>query len=138
VERYSGVIVGHAVLTDIDAATLADVVAALPRADHYYSDGWKAYQAIAWPGLHEVSVGKRDTHTVEGRNSELRHYLARLRRKTKCYSKSVKALAQAIKLFVYGWNRRQLRYLAEPKLKGKLCLLFLPIPLRVFCVSTPL
>jgi len=128
VERYSGLIVGHAVLWNIDASSLAAVIVALPRADRYYSDGWKAYQAVEWPGLHEVSVGKRDTHTVEGRNSELRHYLARLRRKTKCYSKSVEALARAIKLFVYGWNRRQHRYLAEPKLKGTLCLLFLPIP----------
>lgn len=124
VERYSGLIVGHAVLWKIDAYTLQDVINGLPQADCYYSDGWRAYQALKWPGQHEVSVGKRDTHTIEGRNSELRHYLARLRRKTKCYSKKLEALAQAVKLFVWGWNRRQRRYLANPKLKGTLCLLF--------------
>jgi len=124
VERYSGLIVGQAVLWNIDALTLQPVIEGLPGADRYYSDGWKAYAALKWPGYHEVSVGKRDTHTVEGRNSELRHYLARLHRKTKCYSKSLSGLSQAVKLFVWGWNRRQRRYLAEPKLKGKLCLLY--------------
>jgi len=75
-----------------------------------------------------VSVGKRDTHTIEGRNSELRHYLARLHRKTKCYSKSLDGSSQAVKLFVWDWNRCQRRCLAEPKLKGKPCLLYYPNP----------
>ncbi len=32
---------------------------------------------------------------VEGENTRLRHYLARLHRKTLCYSKSVEMLRQA-------------------------------------------
>ncbi|MDR2774113.1 MAG: IS1 family transposase, partial [Tannerella sp.] len=31
---------------------------------------------------------KAETYTVEGYNSRIRHYLARFRRKTKCYSKA--------------------------------------------------
>ena len=34
---------------------------------------------------------KAETHTVKGYNSLFRHFLARLRRKTKCYSKSKNA-----------------------------------------------
>jgi hypothetical protein len=50
---------------------------------------------------------KRD-YRVEGVNAELRHYLARLRRKTRCFSKYLQALIRSVKLFVYAWNRRQL------------------------------
>ncbi|MRM96885.1 IS1 family transposase, partial [Riemerella anatipestifer] len=33
-------------------------------------------------------TSKAETFTVEGYNSRIRHYLARFKRKTKCYSKS--------------------------------------------------
>ena len=35
---------------------------------------------------------KAETYTVEGYNSLFRHFLARMRRKTKCYSKCIKCL----------------------------------------------
>ena len=37
---------------------------------------------------------------VEGENTRLRHYLARLHRKTLCYSKSKDMLAHSVKLLV--------------------------------------
>ena len=40
------------------------------------------------------------TH-VEGENTRLRHYLARLHRKTLCYSKSKEMLKVSIRLLVY-------------------------------------
>jgi len=51
---------------------------------------------------------KSETYRVEGMNAELRHYLKRLVRKTRCFSKCVNALYRTIKLFVFAWNRRQL------------------------------
>ncbi len=38
---------------------------------------------------------------VEGENTRLRHYLARLQRKTLCYSKSVEMLSYSIRLLVH-------------------------------------
>ena len=38
---------------------------------------------------------------VEGENTRLRHYLARLHRKTLCYSKSKDMLAHSVKLLVH-------------------------------------
>ena len=38
---------------------------------------------------------------VEGENTRLRHYLARLHRKTLCYSKSVEMLAHSIRLLIH-------------------------------------
>jgi len=47
---------------------------------------------------------KAETYTVEGYNSILRHYLARLKRKTKGYSKSVKMLEYSLKLLMAKRN----------------------------------
>lgn len=45
---------------------------------------------------------------VEAKNAELRHYLARLPKHTRCFSRSLDALRGAIALFIDYWNRRQL------------------------------
>ena len=47
---------------------------------------------------------KAETYTVEGYNSLFRHFLARLRRKTKCYSKSKKMLLYSVMLLMLKWN----------------------------------
>lgn len=38
---------------------------------------------------------------VEGENTRLRHYLARLKRKTLCYSKSIHMLKHSIRLLIH-------------------------------------
>ena len=49
---------------------------------------------------------KAETYTVEGYNSILRHFLARLKRKTKCYSKSVQMLIYSLKLLMLKRNKQ--------------------------------
>ncbi len=46
-------------------------------------------------------VSKTHMTRVEGENTRLRHYLARLRRKTLCYSKSVDMLKYSIRLLLF-------------------------------------
>ncbi|MFM8293553.1 MAG: IS1 family transposase, partial [Microcystaceae cyanobacterium] len=46
-------------------------------------------------------VSKTCMTRVEGENTRLRHYLARLHRKTLCYSKCVKMLEYSIKLLIH-------------------------------------
>ncbi len=53
-----------------------------------FSDHYKAYESILKEESHIQS--KAETYTVEGYNSILRHSLARLGRKTKCFSKCEK------------------------------------------------
>ena len=75
----------------------------------YYSDGFEAYQtALYWPSTHYPMDDKSETYSVEGDNAELRHYLARLARKSRCFSRCITALDNALKLFVFAFNRRQL------------------------------
>jgi IS1 family transposase len=46
-------------------------------------------------------VSKPYMTRVEGENTRLRHYLARLKRKTLCYSKSLNMLKLSIRLLIY-------------------------------------
>jgi len=80
-----------------------------PKAEWYFSEGFEAYSRLWYHfGRYEVSEGKNDTYSVEGDNAELRHYLARLARKSRCFSRCLEALQAALKLFVFSFNRRQL------------------------------
>ena len=81
-----------------------------PRATHYFSDGLAMYADVYYHGGgYQAVLDKSQTYSVEGQNAELRHYLARLHRSTRCFSKSIEALRRAIDLFVHFWNERQLR-----------------------------
>lgn len=66
-----------------------------------------------------MSEGKRDTYSVEADNAEIRHYLARLVRRSRCFSRCPYALVCALKLFIYCFNSRQLYKHQYPKYKDK-------------------
>ena len=95
---------------------LQEVVEAADPAPQYYSDALPTYQTLVYyPGRHAVAPGKSQTYSVEADNAELRHYLARLGRRSRCFSRSIVALRRAVKLFVHAWNRRQLHQRAFPR-----------------------
>ena len=115
VERDSSCIVGFRVSRRRDEATLQGLVDQSPKAAWYYSDLMAAYKGLIYhPGVHTPMPNKHETYRVEGVNAELRHYLARLRRRSRCFSRCVKALVRNVKLFVYAWNRRQLHRRQHP------------------------
>lgn len=67
-----------------------------------FSDYWKSYKEMVPSGkLHQ---SKSETFTIEGFNSLIRHYLARFRRKTKCYTKSLKMMILSLKLLMAKRN----------------------------------
>ena len=66
------------------------------------TDYWKAYEGFVPKEIHYQS--KAETFTVEGYNSLFRHFLARMKRKTKCYSKSSLMLYYSIALLMAKWN----------------------------------
>ena len=75
----------------------------------YFSDDYQGYKTVLyWPAIHYPMNDKSETYSVEGANADLRHYLARLRRRSRCFSRCEKALRNAVKLFVFAYNRRQL------------------------------
>ena len=67
-----------------------------------YTDYYIAYEQMIPKKIHIQS--KAETYTIEGYNSLLRHYLARMRRKSKCYSKCAKMLEYSIRLLIAKRN----------------------------------
>ena len=65
----------------------------------YVTDGWKVYPMYIQSEDHLVS--KTYMTRVEGENTRLRHYLARLHRKTLCYSKSILLLKYSLRLLLH-------------------------------------
>ena len=68
------------------------------------TDYWKPYEDFVPKKNHIQS--KAETYTVEGYNSLFRHFLARLRRKTKCYTKSLEMLIYSVKLLMEYRNNK--------------------------------
>jgi IS1 family transposase len=109
VDRATSCIVGWRVDHERTADMLQAMLDEAPQAARYYSDDFSTYSALLYtPGTHIALRDKSQTYRVEGDNAELRHYLARLVRRSRCFSRSLQALRRAIQLFVYAWNRRQL------------------------------
>jgi len=52
--------------------------------EYYGTDDWKIYRELP-QGKH--CVGKKHTTQIESLNANVRHYLARFRRRIRCYSK---------------------------------------------------
>ena len=50
----------------------------------YATDGWKIYNILS---SSKWLIGKKHTTQIESLNANVRHYLARFARKTRCYSK---------------------------------------------------
>jgi insertion element IS1 protein InsB len=68
------------------------------------TDYWKAYSEFLPSLKHKKS--KAETYTVEGYNSRLRHFCARLRRKSKCYTKSIVMLKYTLILAMWYLNNK--------------------------------
>jgi insertion element IS1 protein InsB len=67
------------------------------------TDYWRAYAEFVPRNIHTQS--KAETYTVEGYNSIFRHFLARLRRKSKCYTKSLEMLKISVLLLMKYRNK---------------------------------
>ena len=79
------------------------------RAQQYYSDQFSLYDSLSYRRGHHLSLfDKSETYSVEGNNAELRHYLTRLARRSRCFSRCLDWLNRHLKAFAHAWNRRQL------------------------------
>lgn len=109
VDRQTRCFLGWKVVWERTQQAIQGMVDEAPKAKCYYSDAFDAYDRLWYHyGRYEVSEGKTDTFSVEGDNAELRHYLARLARSSRCFSRCPYALECALRLFIYCYNRRQL------------------------------
>ncbi len=108
-------IVGWSVCLERTIEILQSVVDRAPKAENYYTDGFLMYQDLSYWGTHKMLLDKSETYSVEGSNADLRHYLARLQRSSRCFSRCLNALTRAVELFVYFYNERQIKKRKQAK-----------------------
>ena len=68
----------------------------------FCSDYWKSYEEFIPKQKHIQS--KAETYTIEGYNSRIRHYLARFKRRGKCYSKAEYMIQRSLNLLFLKLN----------------------------------
>jgi insertion element IS1 protein InsB len=66
------------------------------------TDYWKSYKEMI--PSEQLIQSKKETYTVESYNGVIRHFLARFRRKTKCYSKSEEMIEYSLLLLMAKRN----------------------------------
>jgi IS1 family transposase len=122
ISRLSGLIIGHRVVTQRSIPAMQDwinqIKAHAQLTGLVYTDGFDPYKHLNY-GLahHQVGKGKSQTYSVEGFHAGTRHYLARLRRRTRCVTRSLTALQKAIDLYVFCHNTRK-RKMNQENLKA--------------------
>jgi IS1 family transposase len=98
-------IVGFEVAMDKGAAHIQRIVDAAPEVDFYHTDGYMGYLDVVFPGDHVRNVrDKKDTHNVESINADLRHYIPVLRRRSRCFCRSLETLQAVVEVFVDAYN----------------------------------
>ena len=126
-DRATRCIVGWTITRQRSESLFQELLDQTPQAVQYYSDALPTYEALVYfPGHHTAMNDKSQTYSVEGDNADLRHYLARLARRSRCFSRCPLALHLAIRLFVFCYNSRQLYKQRYPHYPAHL-ISFLPL-----------
>ena len=131
VARESRLIVGEWVTRVFDAPGMQAMADTLPEASRYCTDGSEVYPDVIWPDAawHQLSIAKEETYTIEGINAgcplgSMRTYLGRLKRRSRCFSRSLEKVHEAVRLFVWHYNRRRRVINADRRYRDSLPLLF--------------
>jgi len=116
VDKHTNSILAWAVESERTETGLQQLVDNAPQVAYYFSDLFATYRNLIYtPGRYTPMPDKNETYRVEGDNAELRHYLARLARRSRCFSRCIHALRRTIKLFIFAWNSRQIQRFRYPK-----------------------
>ena len=105
VSREPRQIVGIDAAFDKSPDRIQALVDAAPPAENYCTDGWFGYIDVVYPGKHVRNVrDKKDTHTVESVNADLRHYIPILRRRSRCFPRRLETLQAVLEVFADAYN----------------------------------
>jgi len=106
ISRVPRQIVSFAVDITRKQSTIQEMVDSVPCANVYHTDGYYGYTNIIFDGYHNQNChNKNDTHNVESINADLRHYLACLHRKSKCFFRSLDTFKAVLTIFVNAYNK---------------------------------
>ena len=110
VSRNPRTIVGYSVTEEKTSVKIQEIVDGGPEAEKYCTDGYNGYLDVVFPGEHVRNIrNKKDTFTAEGVNADLRHYIPLLRRRSRCFARTIETLTAVIDVFVEGFFRTWLK-----------------------------
>ena len=99
-------IVAFAVDNSVNAEAIQKMVDNIPRAKNYFTDGGQSYLGVDFISRHCRNIhDKRDTHNIEGSNADLRHYIAGLRRRSRCFFRKAETLIAVLSIFIDAYNK---------------------------------
>lgn len=120
VDRATHCLLSWDAVSERSTANLQACLEQAPQARQYYSDAFPAYDSLYYGAPYEMRTDKKETYSVEAVNADLRHYIKRLARKSRCFSRNLEALLRNLQLFAYCYNRRQLAKQFYPQYKSHL------------------
>jgi IS1 family transposase len=121
VSRLPRQIVGLDAAFDKSLERIQALVDAAPEAENYCTDGFWGYVDVVYPGKHVRNIhNKNDTFTVESVNADLRHYIPILRRRSRCFPRSLETLRAVLEVFADAYNafgvaKMKFRHGRDPK-----------------------
>jgi IS1 family transposase len=121
VSRQPRQIVGLDAAFDKSPERIQAMVDAAPEAENYCTDGFWGYVDVVYPGKHVRNIhNKNDTFTVESVNADLRHYIPILRRRSRCFPRSIDTLRAVLEVFADAYNafgvaKMKFRLIRDPK-----------------------
>lgn len=106
ISRKPRQIVGFGVESKRNRDVMQRIVDNAISANNYATDGNFTYKDVDFPGRHiQNFTDKSDTHNVESVNADLRHYISGLKRRSKCFFRSIETLRAVIGYFVEAYNK---------------------------------
>ena len=106
VSRNPRMIVNFSVSETKTSEKIQELVDNSPYVEKYCTDGYHGYLDTIFPGEHIRNVNnKKDTYTVESVNADLRHFIPLLRRRSRCFARTIETLTAVIDMFVEAFNR---------------------------------
>ena len=106
VSREPRQIVAFEAEKSIQAQCIQEMVDRSPPAQNYYTDGGAVYLDVMFWGRHRRNIhSKSDTYIIEGTNADMRHYIGGLRRKSRCFFRSLETLKAVLAIFINAYNR---------------------------------
>jgi len=104
--RFPRQIMNFAVENSKSAKEFQSVVDNAPQAYQYNTDGFFSYMDVVFPGHHKRNAtDKNDTHNIESVNADLRDYIPGLRRRSRCFFRSLETMRAVLYVFVNAYNK---------------------------------
>ena len=140
ISRIPRQIVSFGVENSKTAAIFQRIVDNTPYFYQCNTDGNFTYRDVIFPERHKQnSWDKSDTYNVESVNSDLRHYLPGLRRRSRIFYRSLDTLRAIFSIFVNAYNKfGEAKYIHRQRLinqygiGAKLCNYYKDPPMSLF------